>query len=253
MKNITFKFDVFILIFIYAIIAPILEYFFPIKIFGFSFFFIIIQYIFLLFLLIRYINKFRYKYYFVFFILFLIFIIIFRNIFYLHPLDDFFKTLYIFTIPILLSSFYNYKISYKSRKLVTNLIYFILFFNFLNSIFKMAGFIHLELTNFNSYDYIDDNRFGGLYGNSNGLGNYTILYLSYLFLIFPIKNYMYSILFFLITFFTILPTLSRGAFLGVFILSFYFFLLYNFKFKRLFFISITFISIFIKILIHIYL
>jgi len=225
-----------ILLFLVAF-APLLNEYIIIEIGDFSFLNTVLPTIILILLYIINIKKINlfHNLLLLFYITFVIIVIKFRQNYYS---ELFFEQItsqyYAFLIPIifiLFSSFSEYQVN---QKYIFKLLIFILVFNFTIALLFMLGVPTIQIADTNSPDFYESGRFTGIMGGANVQGNFisTIFFLLIFYPLHKTSNYL-AFIFFIMSLFSVIPTLSRLSIAGI-IFSFLLFLYFKMKTKKIF-------------------
>jgi hypothetical protein len=247
---------------LYSGLSDILDFYFKFNILGLSFFTTIVPWFFLFIIILSNFYQFNHNFYIYLFIIFSahISVAIVRYLFYEESAYNLIfgpRYIYFYLILIWVLNISNFNIkSLNQYKLLFNLI---IIFHFINSLLKIIGYPHMDLSDINSDYYVEDSRFGGFYGAPNVQSNVTsIIYLIFVFINLEMKTSK-IIIFTLMTLISILPTISRSGFILTF-LTFIFYFVYHilikkttiiFKFKKILHIVIIyFFTIYLFILLE---
>lgn len=231
--------------------APILDYFLGVKYFGLSLFVTILPTFILIFLYILNLNKIKNIYHLLIIINIVLYTFNYLLRSYLYNESSFtiyFTKAYLILIPISAVIFLNSKINTLSKAFAISLLKFIILFNFFNTLFFVLGLPSIIVHDIDSLGYYGVGRYTGVMGGSNIYGVFIYL----IFLILTLSSYSNNLfklyIYFLLSLFAVLPTLSRNAILGVLIV---FFLFLGKTFLRLKIISKIFLIITTSLLIFI--
>jgi hypothetical protein len=219
---------------LYSGLSDIFDFYYKFNILGLSFFTTVLPWLLLILVIFNNFKNLNQNFYFFLILTFAahILIVIIRHVFYEELLYNLIlgpRYIYFYIVLIMSFKFTNMdQIVFNQYKLLFNLI---IIFHFTNSLLKISGYPHLDLSDINSDYYVEDSRFGGLYGAPNVQSNIS----SIVFLIFVLVNLEMAtfkiILFALMTIITILPTISRSGFV-ITILALLFYFIYNILIKK---------------------
>ncbi len=213
------KIDVVLLI-ILVFFGPVFSYLLPIKMLGKDLFITVIPFLYSFYLALFSLNKNEWKSIFIlviYVICNLVRFFLYNEVFFDNVISNSFIIYIIFFILI----FRNYQSSLNLFSILSKVILFSLIFNFINTILFVTGLPCFDFKNELSDDFVMGSRFGGILGGSNVQAHFiAILHLFYLSINRNIGVTKLSVIS-IISFISVLPTLSRGALAIILFIYFY--------------------------------